>query len=210
MKNLRILLGAFVALGFTFQSCNNSKTYAELKEEERESIQRFINSQNIRVISLEKFEAQDSTTNVDENEYVLFPDNGVYMQVVDRGDGEVLEDGNTPILARYVEEKLNADGSTDTISLNTIANYYPQPDEFKLTISGKNYYGTFESGVMSSYSTAVPSGWLVPFRYIKTGNSTPGRSRVRLIVPHSVGQSSASSSVYACHYNITFKRYDLK
>ncbi|MGL5272047.1 MAG: DUF4827 domain-containing protein [Phocaeicola sp.] len=207
MKKLGIFLGAFMVLGVVFQSCDNSKTYAELKEEERESIQRFIERENIKVISLEQFQAQDSTTNVDENEYVLFSDNGVYMQVIDRGHGEVLEDGNSVMLARYLEKRLNEDGTADTISLNTIANLYPDPDEFTLTISGKNYYGTFASGVMSSYSTAVPSGWLVPFRYIKPGNTTAGRSRVRLIVPHSVGQSSASSSVYACHYNITFKRY---
>lgn len=207
MKKLPVFLGAVMAWGMVFQSCDSSKTYAEMKEDEREAIRRYIERENIKVISVEEFQAQDSTTNLENNEFVLFSDNGVYMQVLYRGDGELLEDGNSVMLARYVEEQLNIDGTSDTISLNTIGNYYPNPDEFTLTVSGKNYYGTFTSGAMTNYSTAVPSGWLVPFRYIKTGNTTAGRAKVRLIVPHNVGQSSASSSVYPCHYNITFKRY---
>ncbi|MGL4853123.1 MAG: DUF4827 domain-containing protein [Phocaeicola sp.] len=206
MKNLRILLGAVMAFGLAFQACDSSKTYAEMKEDEREAIQRFIEKENIKVISLETFQAQDSTTNVADNEYVLFPDNGVYMQVLERGTGPVLEDGNFGLLARYVEERLNTDGTRDTISLNTIANYYPHPDEFTLTISGRNYYGSFSSAsAMSGYSTAVPTGWLIPFRYIKTGREIAGRAKVKLIVPHNVGQADASSSVYPCYYNITFQ-----
>ena len=37
MKKLGILLLAVFGLGLAFQSCNNHKTYAEMKEEEREA-----------------------------------------------------------------------------------------------------------------------------------------------------------------------------
>ena len=68
-------------LGLAIQSCNDGKTYAELKEEERDAIQRFIELNEIKVIDEEQFEAQDSTTNVSANEYVLFDESGIYMQV---------------------------------------------------------------------------------------------------------------------------------
>ena len=109
-------------LGLAFQSCNNGKTYAEMKEDEREAIKRFIEVNDIKVISEDQFEAQDSLTNVSDNEYVLFEESGVYMQVIDRGNGELLEDGRHEILVRYVESLINAEGGKDTLSLHTIPN----------------------------------------------------------------------------------------
>ncbi|WP_455673295.1 DUF4827 domain-containing protein [Phocaeicola sp.] len=207
MKKLSILFASVFVLGLIFQSCNNSKTYAEMKEEEREAIKRFIEVNDIKVISFEQFQEQDSTTNVQNNEYVLFSETGVYMQIVDKGNGEPLEDGRYEILARYVEEQIISDGTTDTLSLNTIANLYPHPDEFTLTKSGKNYSASFTTGAMpSTYSSAfVPSGWLIPFQYITVGREIAGRSKIKLIVPHSQGQSYASSYVYPCYYEITYQ-----
>ena len=92
-----------VGLVMAFQSCDDNKTYAEMKEEEREAIKRFIELNNIKVIDEQQFEEQDSMTDVSKNEYVLFAESGVYMQVIDRGNGELLEDNtNTEILARYL------------------------------------------------------------------------------------------------------------
>ena len=68
-----------LGLGLISQSCNNGKTYAEMKEEEREAIKRYIELNDIKVIDEDQFEAQDSTTNVSANEYVLFEESGVYM-----------------------------------------------------------------------------------------------------------------------------------
>ena len=104
MKKLGILFASVFLLGLVFQSCNNGKTYAEMKEEEREAIKRFIEREDINVISFEQFQEQDSTTNVDENQFVLFSETGVYMQIVAEGNGERLKDGRYEILARYVEE----------------------------------------------------------------------------------------------------------
>ena len=130
-----------VGLGMSFQSCDDSKTYAELKEEEREAIKRYIELNNIKVISEEEFQKQDSTTSLSDNEYVLFEESGVYMQVVERGDGEVLADGRYEILTRYWELVINEDGTADTISSNMNGNYYPHPDEFKLTKSKSSLRG---------------------------------------------------------------------
>lgn len=202
MKKLSILFASVFLLGLVFQSCNNSKTYAEMKEEEREAIKRFIELQDINVISLDQFKEQDSTTNVKDNQFVLFPDNGVYMQILEEGNGEKLEDGRYEILARYIEKRIKEGGSVDTLSANIT---YPYPDEMMLTKSGKNYSATFTGGQMTNYGTYVPSGWLIPFNYIRVGREISGRSKVRLIVPHSQGQADASASVYPCYYEITYQ-----
>ena len=175
-------------LGLAFQSCNNSKTYAELKDEEREAIKRYIELNEIKVIDEDQFEAQDSTTNVAANEYVLFDKTGVYMQVLERGNGEPLEDGRHEILVRYIEEKIYKDGSTDTLSLNTVANMYAHPDEFMLTKQENSLSATFTTnGAMTqAHSSAyVPSGWLLPLSYLKVGREIQGRSKIKLILLHS-------------------------
>lgn len=206
MKKFNILFISIFLLSLTFQACNNGKTYAEQKEEEKESIQRYIELNNIKVISLDQYLNQDTTTNVAENEYVLFDESGVYMQVINRGGGEIITEGSKNILARYVEEQIALDGTTDTISLNTLSNIATDPDEFRLTVSNGSYSGTFISGIMSQYySSAVPAGWLVPFKYIKVGRAIDKRSKLKLIVPHSEGQLNATSGVFACVYELTYQ-----
>ena len=82
-----------MATGWLTQACDDGETYAEMKEKERDAINAYIQSEGINVISIEQFYAQDSLTNVENNEFVLFKDNGVYMQIVRKGEGEPLEDG---------------------------------------------------------------------------------------------------------------------
>ncbi len=179
-----------------------------MKEEEREAIKRFIEREDINVITFDQFQEQDSTTNVDENQFVLFSETGVYMQIVEEGNGERLKDGRYEILARYVEEQITSDG-TDSLSWNTDYGNpnMVYPDAMMLTKSGKSFSATFTTGIMyNAWGTPyVPSGWLVPFNYIKVGREISGRSKVRLIVPHSEGQSDASASVYPCYYEITYQ-----
>ena len=202
MKKISILFASVFLLGLVFQACNNGKTYAEMKEEEREAIKRFIEKEEINVISFDQFKEQDSTTDVSKNQFVLFSDNGVYMQIVDRGKGEQMADGRYEILARYIEKQIVEGGTTDTLSGNWYSSY---PDEMMLTKSGKTYSATFTLGEMTYYGNYVPSAWLLPFNYIRVGRSISERSKVRLIVPHSEGQSDASAKVYPCYYEITYQ-----
>lgn len=207
MKKLGILLALVFGLGLAFQACDNHKTYAELKEEERDAIQRFIEVRNIKVIDEDQFEEQDSTTNVDLNEYVLFEESGVYLQVIERGGGELMEDGRHDILVRYEEEQISDDGTTDTLSLNTWTNYYPHPDEFIVTKSGDSYSGTFSTGAMYNThgSTSVPSAWMLVLDYVKPGRKLSDRSWIRMIVPHSEGTMSASQKVFPTYYEIKYQ-----
>ena len=218
MKNLYypILLG-LIAL-FNLQSCDNHKTYGELVDEENDAIRAFILKNDIKVISLQQFVEQDSTTA--ENEYVLFEDNGIYMNVVHKGEAkEILQNGTYDILSRFMEVAV-ADvrdmgiQAGDTLVRNMYANGLPQlykdPEEYKVTIRDHQYAGSFQgtSLMFKFYDqlTAVPGGWLLPLQYVKPTRTTQSDkwARVKLIVPHSEGTNMAMRFVYPCFYEITY------
>ena len=50
MKKLILLFISLLAVGAAFQSCDNTKTYAEMLEEERDGVNDFINKYNIFVL----------------------------------------------------------------------------------------------------------------------------------------------------------------
>ena len=58
-------------------------------------------------------------------------------------------------------------------------------------------------------TSAVPSGWLLPLRFLKVARTVDSEkiARVRLIVPHSEGTGTAMSAVYPCYYEITYSLY---
>ena len=107
MKKLIFLFLSVIAAGSLFQACDNSKTYAEMLEDEKNAVNKFIKDSAINVISLEEFE-RDTITDLSRNEYVAFS-NGVYMQIVDRGNADDPEDtfaNNNVICARYLEKNI--------------------------------------------------------------------------------------------------------
>lgn len=180
-------------------SCEDVETYAEMKEKERAYIDDFIKDQGIKVITKEDFEV-DTITNIEENEFVLFEDKGVYMQIVRRGEGRMMEDGDRGIfMARYLECNIE---TGDTLS----GNLYATPDYFTCERDGDIFSASFTEGyMMGTYgSSAVPSGWLVPFSYITPGRPNNKGAKVRLIVPHSESTSQAAQYVYPTYYEITY------
>lgn len=203
MKKLIVIFTLLLSAGFLFQACDDTETYAEMKEKERDAIRAFIKEHNIKTISAEDFYAQDSTTNVDKNEFVLFADNGVYMQIVRKGNGKKLRDGErADVIARFIEVNIQ-DNDTLTGNLYDASN----PDYLTVSYKSGSYIGSFTSGYMyGNYGSSVPAGWLVPFPYINIGRNTDNIAKVRLIVPHSQGQSTATSYVYPCYYEITYQR----
>lgn len=84
MKKLLLLFFSLLAFGYMFQACDNSKTYAEMLDEEKDAVNAFIKKYNIQTISESDFEANGYKTDTTKNEYVAFS-NGVYMQIVDKG-----------------------------------------------------------------------------------------------------------------------------
>lgn len=200
-----------LALLVVFTSCRHHETYADKKKKERSAIQQFIVDQGIKVISEEQFTAQGSTTDVEQNEYVLFQSSGVYMQIVREGCGEKLADGETAtVLCRFTEKNLLTD---EVILSNQVLAYTALVEKMTVTNTSGSYTASFISGQSLMYSTygtaSVPSGWLSPFPYIKIGRPTSDSEEVayvKLIVPHTQGQAYASQSVYPCHYDLILER----
>ena len=182
-------------------SCDDYETYAEMKEKERAYINDFIREQNIEVISLDTFKAHNFTTDLAKNEFVLFEDRGIYMQIVRKGEGKMMEDGARGVfMARYMEKNIE---TGDTISGNVYAN---TPDYFTCKRSGDSFTASFTQGYMLSVysSSVVPGGWLVPLSYITPGRPNDKGAKVRLILPHGESTSMAAQYVYPTYYEITY------
>jgi hypothetical protein len=193
MKKIISLLLLLLTCGMAFQACNDTKTYAEMLEDEKYAINKFIEKNKIKVITAGEFEKQGNTTDPEKNEYVQFS-NGVYMQIVDPGKVEADSIKTRDVITvRFVEYDLLTEDTT-------YANYtYPQMlDVFDYTIVGTTVYGQFRQGLLSQAydTTQVPEGWLVPLRFVKDG------ARVKLIVPSKVGHSSAMQYVYPFYYDL--------
>ena len=212
-------------LMLAFASCHHTETYAEQKERELTAINKFLVEDGINVISEETFKAQNYTTDLKRNEFVLFDNTGIYMQIVRQGCGEVLRDGETAtVLCRFVESNLML--GADSVTLTNISPIYrndgtvTNPDLIVEKMIVTNTQGTFNgifdltSLMYQNYqSQVVPQGWLVPFSYIKLGRPSKADdeiAKVRLIVPHDQGNLAASRNVVPFYYEITFERGMIK
>ena len=194
----------FLVLVSLFASCDDTVTYSEMKEKERESVNAYIKEKGINIISFEQFVANDSTTDVSKNEYVLVDD--VYMQIVNNPKKKDptaynIKDGdNVDLLVRYYEYNIQED---DTITGNL---YAADADEMRVTNTSGSYKATFTSGVMKAvYNASVPTGWLVPLRFLTFTRKQSNLAKVNIIVPHTKGTSNAATYVYPCHYQISFQ-----
>ena len=219
MRKTYSLLFLFCSILF-LTSCNKGETYSDLKEAERDAINRYIDRNGIKVIGEEQFIKQGETTDLDKNEFVLLPKSGVYMQIVRKGCGSILEDKKkVEILCRFSEYNIKADSMllrNDILTGGYINGVFYDfsvfPEKMSVERTGTIYTASFvqESSLMYAYhgTANVPSGWLVPLAYINLGRpQDEGEevAKVRLIVPHSQGTANASASVYPCYYEITYE-----
>ncbi|RHD48278.1 DUF4827 domain-containing protein [Bacteroides caccae] len=209
MKKLIFLFLSVIAAGSLFQACDNSKTYAEMLEDEKNAVNKFIKDSAINVISLEEFE-RDTITDLSRNEYVAFS-NGVYMQIVDRGNEDDPEDAfanNNVICARYLEKNI---ASNELTCFNVVlpeyinaSDYYRSPLTFRYVNENSSAYGIVLSTPLdydylwtaNSYGTAIPGGWLLALPYLRDN------AHVRLIIPSKMGHSISQQNVIPYYYDI--------
>ena len=188
-------------------ACDDAVTYSEMKEKERDAVNKFVKENGIKVISYADFIANDTVTDVASNEFVEVDD--VYMQILnnpkDASDARKILPGDTRnMLVRYHEFNIM---EGDTISSN---NFMPDADEMRVTNTDGSYSATFTSGAMASiYGNAVPTGWLTPLNYLYFTRKTDNLAEVILIVPHSKGTVTASNQVYPCLYRISLQPENL-
>ncbi len=199
------LLPLFLLAGL-LTSCNDYETYGDKKEKERKAIRKLLADSAFVVISEQQFHDQGNVTDVSKREFVYMDNNGVYMQIVHKGCGTPIQDGeNCDLLVRFVERCL-----LDSMATYNITNPY-DVDLMNVGRSGTTYTASFTSGAwVSTYkSETVPAGLLVPLSYINVGRPRTADdqiAKVRLIVPHSQGNTIASSYVYPYYYEISFMR----
>lgn len=210
MKKLAFAFIIMLAL-VILASCDDTETYAEQRDRENSAISQFIRDSSITVITESEFRENGYKTDVSNNEYVLMQNSGVYMQIVREGCGEPIQDGETTtVLCRFTERNI----LTDSIQLtNDILAFASIPEKMSVTNTNGSFTASFltESSLMYTFygSTSVPTGWLVPFPYIKVGRQTSLEgeiAKVNLIVPSTQGHQYASSGVYPCFYTITYQR----
>ena len=211
MKKLTYLF-LFVVSMMLFSACRDQQTYADQKNREHAAINKFLADSAVNVISEEQFEAQNYTTDVSKNQFVLFQSNGLYLQIVRKGSGQPIKEGeHLRLLCRFTERNL----LTDSLQLSNVI--YPLYARYVETMDISNKSGTMTgsfdktSSLMYTFygTTTVPTGWMAPLRYLNIGRWDKPDSeiaKVRIIVPHDIGQSNAVSAVYPCLYDITYER----
>lgn len=209
MKKLIFAVLGLVAFSSVLTSCKeDEETYAEQKEREAKQVRAWLDSHNVDVISIQEFLKDTITDNpitgpdTTRNEYVLFEDNGVYMQIIRRGEGRQISAGETWYLnARYVESYV---GSGDTLTMNL---FQQDPDIFYVKRTGDTYSGSFLSGIMTrAYGNSVPNSWLMTMPFIKPALYNGNSAKVRIIAPHNQGTQTAAGSVYPAFYEITITK----
>lgn len=221
MKRLLCPILALMAV-LLLASCENYETYGDKKAKERDAISKFIATRNIKVIDESTFKARGEVTDVSSNEFVRLSRTGVYMQIVRKGCGDMLEENRrVNILCRFVEY----DVLNDSLQLCNNESYYfyntslgsyidasQYVDKMSVVRSGTTLTGSFVEGIMAMFhtsSTAVPAGWLVPLNYVNIGRPEKAGdeiAKVKIIVPHSQGTADASSTVTPFYYEITYER----
>lgn len=187
-------------------ACNDYETYGEKKEKERDAISKFIRDSAFTIISEAQFQAQGETTDVSRREFVYLDNSGIYMQIVRKGCGTKIADGeSTNVLCRFLEI-----GIETGTKITNAYNYVFDVDKLYISRTGSTYTASFTKGAMyEQYGASVPSGWIIPLNYVNVGrevNADDEIAKVRLIVPHSQGHSVASQYVYPYYYEITYKR----
>lgn len=189
----------------TLWSCDDYETYGERKERERDAINAYIKSNNIKEISEDEFVLKGCTTDTTAHEYVYLTKSGIWMQIIRKGEGTMLENKKqVNVLVRYIEYNIQTESVLST-NYNSVNLY----DKMTVYREGSSYTASFVQGVMNSvYGASVPAAWLVPLDYVTLSRPTSDQAlaEVRLIVPHSQGTSSAMSSVYACYYQLSYER----
>ena len=221
MKKLLYLVLAVctVSTSIFVASCKDGETYAERKKKEENSINHFLQDNDfvgkINPISEEQFYAQDSMTDVSKNEFVRFNKDGIYMQIIRKGEGPTMvelakerKDSTVtrPILCKFLEYDIQGGDTTNT-NLTIYKDMTSKIDKMMCTYDhySRSYTASFTEGEMkTAYGSVVPAGWLKPLDFIRLTKTDGGEAKVRLIVPHSSGTSNASGHVQPFYYEISY------
>ncbi len=140
MKKIIIASLISIVAIVTFSSCNNSKTYAQYLDEEKKKIERFIDKNDIKVLSEYP---KDSV--FQENEFFFDSSTGIYYNVIDSGNGRRIEVGEE-FYVRY--KGLSYIESNDTTKYSNIKSMDP------------------EELIYGNSATYITAAWIIPLRNV--------------------------------------------
>ncbi len=183
MRKVLGLICFIIGLCVVFAACSSSETYADKLKNERKNISRFINEHNIVVLN------QYPASGVfKENEYFRDPLTGVYINVIDSGNGNRASSSKrSEVNVRFWDAMTLPTADSDTVS-NNVAGLQP----ISLTY-----------GIVATYSSNNTSS--LDYYYLSTGITAPlqyvgENARVRLIVPFATGSTYQLAAFKAMYY----------
>ncbi|WP_018108331.1 DUF4827 domain-containing protein [Bacteroides propionicifaciens] len=196
MKKTVFTILSVLAVLIAFQSCSKSRTYAERLADEKKAIERYIKKQDIKVISMDEFISNNKETDVDKNEYVELQ-TGLYMQIQTKGSENLADTFKTrsEITVRFTEYDIPQGYFTNASNINQ-ANFV---DAFIYTVDKDRLRGEFvdRGNMVEIYgSKTVPSGWLIPLKYIRHNG------HIRVIVSSKLGHTVANREVTPYAYDL--------
>ena len=174
---------AFMALGAT-QACSDKKSYAELLEDENKAVNRFLADQ---VVIGSKPADNDFETGPDAPFYQIDEDGNLYMRVISKGTGKMVEDNQLVYfrfsrynLSKYVDAdtKMEEEGNSNNLEFGDTSFRYGNT--------------TLES------STAWGTGIQVPLSMLPLG------SEIELVVKSQLGFYSEISYVQPFLYHLRY------
>lgn len=187
---LPILLIGFTAV---LSSCSDSKTYAQLLDDEKKAIKNFISltndslkfseTINVSAAQLEEYTAQASWDSIDNkhfelNKWYKFED-GLYMRINSFGDTSQMFKSRDGVVIRY----------WDTYNLLT----YTGSDSKKINNLADDSYWLIDPWTVN-YSGQFGTGIAFPIRFLGD------KGEVSLIIPSKLGTTNDAQAVVPYYY----------
>lgn len=193
-----IVCAALLAL-----SCSKTKSYTDMLKDQKKAIERLKDKEGF--VFLKKF-PKDSVFKA--NEFVEL-ENGVYLNIIDKGTSERAVAGQTKILYRCT---MYYPMDTAYIYLTNSAGYHIIPYYYNLVSNGScisSNYGPHSNGtspysfIYGDYTSSdVGEGLMTPLQFVGD------RAKVKLIVPFKRGLPTDNSNGEPAYYEILEYKFE--
>jgi hypothetical protein len=162
-------IGLALCIVLCVLSCSNNRQYTDMLDAQERAIKRLMDENSFEIL---KEYPVDGVFK--DNEFVIL-DNGVYLNVVDSGNGNRSVAGNTSVFCRFTVKCLIEWQYMDT----TTVDFFRTGTEPIVYVYG-TYYPLYENSTSTFFSTLLFSG----LEYV--GDS----SEVRLIIPFHLSENN--------------------
>ena len=187
----KIFIAMLLGMSICLSSCDKDRiSYPKMKKEQRKAIDQFISSQGIEV--LHKYPANGV---FGEKQFYL-TDEGVYIHVVDSGNGHRAQFRKTEVLMRFSGRTFF---KQDTTRFEFFANRW---EPFEFTYGRADMVQHQHSKARDAYYYFFSTGLETALKYVGD------RSTVRMIVPFDVGSEDQLNRGNPLYYDkVTFRFY---